>query len=999
MGAEPLGHLGDYELIEEIARGGMGVVYRARQPRLNRVVALKTLTVPALEDPVALKRFEREAQAVASLRHPNIVAIHEIGSAGGRHFFSMDLILGAPLSSLIRDRPIEARRAARYLKITAEAVAYAHSQGVIHRDLKPGNILLDEKDEPQVTDFGLAKRFATEFAEGFADPDTTRHGELLGTPGYMPPEQLSGRHGGVGPRSDVYSLGAVLYHCLAGRPPFLAANVESTLLQVIDSEPISVRRLNPAVPLELDAICRKCLEKLPDRRYPTAAGLAEDLGRFLAGQPTQARPLGRFGRIHRWVRREPALAALAAMAVLGLVVVGLLLVWADARVDERERLVRRNGYVADMHLVQQAMDGQDFGRARELLRRYAPARSSGNHEDLRGWEWYHLQQECQSDELATLGRHDSGITQLEFSPGGDLLYTSDWDNVVRCWDVKSRTLRCTSGPGTGVDAGSAFGVSPDGRFVALAGERLPVYLLEASSLQRAPVQPEDAKPGRAAYFSSDSRVLTVLHANYLVRYEVASGRKVSEEAIEAGHRFGSTPDHRWMVSAWGNGQVALLGLTGETNRVIAKHNRFVGELAVSWDGHYLASAGEEGDVRVFLKRDEDFVEQALVRGKGAALSVCFSPDSASIAIGRAGQAVELCGIDGKGLRTLCGHNHSVNRVRYSPQGDLLASGDQDGVVKLWSPTAEPQARTTHHRIPRHGRRTTVSSDWNRLIVDTRDTNFFVGNPRAMTFSWIAGPPDPKLSLLVLSPEGRRVAAESSNGVVRLHGFNGLEFEEEATLISTNSLVRAMVFSPNGRMLAVDRFSLSVELWDTEAGQLLATLGHHPQRSSAWMKFSSDGTQLALGFPSGWVEVIDVGLGKIVKTWRAHRTAVSALQFSADGDRMAVSATDGRVRVWRFSDMLQLADLKAAHSTVPSLAFSPDGRRLFAGTDEGTIKIWETQHFEEVATLRGPAGEFVFALGFAPDGETLLSCSKEAVVRWPAPRTVATSVPRRSPDSR
>jgi tetratricopeptide (TPR) repeat protein len=323
-------YIGDYELSEVVAYGGMGVVYRARQRTLNRVVALKLLLGGGHASADFKKRFRQEAETAAKLQHPNIVPIFEVGEHDGQPYFSMEFVAGTDLARLTRERPLPPRKAAEYVESVAEAIGYAHQQGVIHRDLKPSNILLGQDDRPRVTDFGLARRID-------ADSSLTSSGEMLGTPGYLPPEQASIKKGKVGPHSDVYALGAVLYYLLTGRPPFMAGTLAETLQQVLKSEPIAPRRLNPAIPCDLETICLKCLEKEPGRRYVSAQALAEDLGRFVNGEPILARPATVLERVAKWYRREPVVAGLATAVILvfgaGLAISTLLLL--------RERAARR----------------------------------------------------------------------------------------------------------------------------------------------------------------------------------------------------------------------------------------------------------------------------------------------------------------------------------------------------------------------------------------------------------------------------------------------------------------------------------------------------------------------------------------------------------------------------------------------------------------------------------------------------------------------------------
>jgi tRNA A-37 threonylcarbamoyl transferase component Bud32 len=307
-----LKYFGDYELLEEIARGGMGVVWKARQSNLNREVALKMIRAGALASPDEISRFLREAEAAANLQHPNIVAIHEVGEHDGQHYFSMDLVDGRDLATLITEGPLSPQRAARYVKIIAEAIHFAHQRGTLHRDLKPQNVLIDAADQPRITDFGLAKIMKD-------DSQLTQSGVIMGSPSYMPPEQAASRHGDIGPASDVYSLGAMLYELLTGRPPFRGATAMATLREVLESEPTAPRRLKADIPPDLETICLKCLEKSPTARYPTARALAEELDRFLKGEPIQARPASAVRKVVSWARRHPgALVAVAALVMVTL---------------------------------------------------------------------------------------------------------------------------------------------------------------------------------------------------------------------------------------------------------------------------------------------------------------------------------------------------------------------------------------------------------------------------------------------------------------------------------------------------------------------------------------------------------------------------------------------------------------------------------------------------------------------------------------------------------
>lgn len=308
---EPLRYIGDYELVEEIARGGMGVVYSARQLSLNRMVAVKMILAGQLATPTEVRRFRAEAEAAATLQHPNIVAIHEIGEHHGQPYFSMDFIEGQSLAELSRDGPLPARRAAAIMQTVAEAIGHAHQRGILHRDLKPSNIVLDILGRPHITDFGLAKQVESEL--GLRASNLTLTGQVLGTPSFMSPEQVSGQRDAVRPTTDIYSLGAILYCLVTGRPPFQGESIQQVFAQVTTAQPLSPGLLNPALPRDLETICLKCLEKEPQKRYATASELADELKRFLHDKPIRARPLGPFAKACRWGRRNRTVSVSAAL--------------------------------------------------------------------------------------------------------------------------------------------------------------------------------------------------------------------------------------------------------------------------------------------------------------------------------------------------------------------------------------------------------------------------------------------------------------------------------------------------------------------------------------------------------------------------------------------------------------------------------------------------------------------------------------------------------------
>src|SRR5438876_11973189 len=396
-----LRYFGDYELLEEIARGGTGVVFKARQVSLNRLVALKLISAGALATPDLVKRFKAEAEAAASLSHPNIVPIYEIGEHQGQHYFSMGLIEGPNLREALAHARTESNQSlvfsdqskgqpcvlntehwplntsVKLVSTLAHAVHYAHQRGVLHRDLKPSNILLDAQGEPHLTDFGLAKLIQKEST-------LTHTHAVLGTPAYMSPEQARGDTKDVTTAADVYGLGAVLYEPLTGSPPFAGGTSMETIRQVLEQEPRRPSIFNPEVDRDLETICLKCLEKEPSRRYGSAEALADDLDRWLRQEPIQARPSTTFERLQKWVRRRPAIAALGTLSFVSILALAIGSTAAALQIASKKKELRRNLYASQMNVAFQSWQAGDAERARTFLTNQIPR---AGEEDLRGWEW------------------------------------------------------------------------------------------------------------------------------------------------------------------------------------------------------------------------------------------------------------------------------------------------------------------------------------------------------------------------------------------------------------------------------------------------------------------------------------------------------------------------------------------------------------------------------------------------------------------------------------
>jgi eukaryotic-like serine/threonine-protein kinase len=385
-----------YEIEGVLGRGGMGVVYKARHLALKRTVALKMVLAGGHAGPQELARFRIEAEAAARLQHPNIVQIHEVGEADGHPYCALEFVAGGNLAEKVAGRPLPAREAAKLVEALARAMQLAHSRNVVHRDLKPANVLLAADGTPKITDFGLARQTDSDSGE-------TQAGAVMGTPSYMAPEQASGHGHEAGPAADVYALGAILYHCLTGRPPFQGKTAIETLDQVRTQEPTAPSRWRAGVPLDLDTICLKCLRKEPENRYASAAGLANELVRYLNGEPIQARPVGRLERAVQWVKRNPGVAASVA-GLAGVFLTAFVLVsWSYVRAEDalkeesqqrraadeardeaqrNEKAERWERYRSNIAAASGALQLQNSGAARSALEDAPP--------EHRNWEWQYL---------------------------------------------------------------------------------------------------------------------------------------------------------------------------------------------------------------------------------------------------------------------------------------------------------------------------------------------------------------------------------------------------------------------------------------------------------------------------------------------------------------------------------------------------------------------------------------------------------------------------------
>jgi WD40 repeat protein/serine/threonine protein kinase len=1020
-----------YELLGELGQGGMSIVYQARQCGLGRLVALKMIRSGHLADAEERARFRSEAAAVAALQHPNVVQIFEIGEADGRPYLALELVAGGNLAQHLAARPQPAAWCAELVETLAGAVQHAHERGIVHRDLKPANVLLVSggvvsgewsktarpqaadrvaptthhspltTHQPKVTDFGLAKHLAVEAG-------LTQAGTVLGTPSYMAPEQAAGKTRDVGPAADVYALGAILYECLTGRPPFLGESALETVRQVLYQEPVPPRRLQPAVPLDLDTICLKCLEKEPARRYASAAALADDLRHFLAAEPIHARPVGGPERLWRWARRKPALAAatlLAALALAAVVGLSASLAVAQTRAAEHLRREQARTQTAFEASERQRLELEEIDRShRRTLRLSAElALDRGlallhQGDTAAGMLWLARCLEIappEADDLRHAARvnltawrpqlhpllwhleHPEPVFYLALSSDGQVLATASGTgrpesaSEVRLWHMKTGKL--LTPPLTFPGTVRAVAISADGHTVAAAATReVRVWDGRTGRPRCTPLRVPDTV-GVVAVSRDGSLVLTGTTGKQARLWDAATGKPRGPVLTHTGWLTGVafSPDGKVLVTRGGKRLCLWDAATGALTKTL-EHDDYVFCAVFSPDGKLLMTGSHDKHARLW-DVPSGALRHALRHPDGVGCGV-FSHDGRTLATGSTAKLARLWDVTtGQQLGPSLRHAGTVWALAFRPDDRELVTGNGDGVTCRWD-VATGALLALPAPPPRQGKTNRLTSDGRHFLA--------IGDRSVRVWEVAAGCPLPpelphaeEVTAAAIGPGGGELVTGTRTGEVRR--WRIADGRPLGAALQQRGAVMALAFADDGRALlgAGDgrlwRWSLASGkllgepvLLRTECtaaaflpgGHVLVT-GHRDRTAQCWdgLTGAPRGPELA---SAGKVTAVAFGLG-----------GATVLTGHATGDAHRWDAVTGQASV----SFRQTGALSA-------LGVSADGKRVATAGADGHVCLWDAATGDAVGTPVEHRAD-ILALAFSPDGRTLATGGFDRMTRF------------------